>query len=164
MTRRIPSDAFEYYVSLGEDRSYQKVAQEFEFSKRAIQNCAHRENWARRLEKIERESRERVDRRLGETLDDIRERHLKTLRAMNGRALEALRTFPISSGMDAIRAAEAVIKLERLVCGEVTDRSAVCVEDVIKREFARWMDDGEGDDDDECDDEPEEESDGAGLQ
>ena len=162
MTRRIPPDAFEFYVSLGEDRSYQKVAEHYKFTKRAIQGCAHRENWARRLEKIERESRERTDKRLGETLDDIRERHLKTLRAMNGRALEALKTYPISSGMDAIRAAEAVIKLERLIVGDPTDRSAVSVEEVIKREFTRWMDDE--DQDDERDDEPEEDSDGAAVQ
>ena len=162
MTRRIPTDAFEFYISLGEDRSYQQVAENFKFTKRAIQNCAHRENWARRLEKIERESRERTDRRLGETLDDIRERHLKTLRAMNGRALEALKTYPISSGMDAIRAAEAVIKLERLIVGDPTDRSAVSIEEVIRSEFARWT--GDDDDGGECDDEPEEESDGAAIQ
>ena len=164
MTRRIPPDAFEYYVSLGEDRSYRGVAEHYKFTKRAIQNCAHRENWARRLDRIERESRARTDKRLGETLDDIRERHLKTLRAMNGRVLEALKTYPIASGMDAIRAAEAVIKLERLIVGDPTERSAVSVEEVVKREFARWMDDGEGDEDDERDNEPEEESDGAALQ
>ena len=158
MTRRIPPDAFEYYVSLGEDRSYKRVADHYKFTKRAIQNLAHREDWARRLEKIEHESRARTDKRLGETLDDIRERHLKTLRAMNGRALEALRTYPISSGMDAIRAAESVIKLERLIVGEPTDRSAVSVEEVIKREFTRWMDD------DERDSEPEEEPDGTAVQ
>lgn len=162
MIRRIPPDAFEYYISLGEDRSYQKVADHFEFTKRAIQNCAHRENWPRRLEQIERESRERTDKRLGETLDDIRERHLKTLRAMNARALEALKTYPISSGMDAIRAAEAAIKLERLIVGEPTDRNAVSVEEVIKREFSRWIDDE--DEDDERDEEPKEDSDGAALQ
>ncbi len=155
MIRRIPPDAFEYYVSLGEDRSYRAVAQHFGFTKRAIQNCAHREDWVRRLERIEQESRERTNKRLGESLDDIRQRHLKTLRAMNGRALEALKTDPINSCMDAIRAAEAVIKLERLIVGEPTDRSAVTIEDTIKREYERWMDN---------DDEPEEEADDAAAE
>ena len=154
MIRRIPPDAFEYYVSLGEDRSYRAVAEHYSFTKRAIQNCAHREDWVRRLEHIERESRERTDKRLGETLDDIRQRHLKTLRAMNGRALEALKTYPINSGMDAIRAAEAVIKLERLIVGEPTDRNAVTIEETIKREYERWMDNDD-------DDEPEEEAEAA---
>ena len=153
MIRRIPPDAFEYYVSLGEDRSYRAVAEHFKFTKRAILNCARREDWIRRLERIEQESRERTNKRLGESLDDIRQRHLKTLRAMNGRALEALKTYPINSCMDAIRAAEAVIKLERLIVGEPTDRSAVTIEDTIKREYERWMDND--------DDEPEEEADAA---
>ena len=36
MTRRIPDDAFEYYVSLGPDRSYQSVADHYEVTKRGV--------------------------------------------------------------------------------------------------------------------------------
>ena len=158
MNRKLPPDAFDFYASLGTDRSYQAVAKQFGASKRAAQNCADREEWTKRLEKIERESRERADKRIGETLDDIRERHMKTLRAMNGRAIEGLKSFPITSGMDAMRASEMVIKLERLIIGEPTERNAVSVEETIKREYERWLTDSN--DDDPADD-SEAEQDGA---
>ncbi len=151
--RRIPPDAFEYYVSLGEDRSYQSVADHYSFTKRAIQNLATRQDWPGRLERIDRESRGRIDKRLGETLDEIRARHLKTLRAMNARALEALKTYPLRTGWDGIRAAEAAVKLERLIIGEPTDRSAVSVENTIREEYERWM--AEESDDDAGDESPE---------
>jgi hypothetical protein len=41
--------------------------------------------------------------------------------------------------MDAVRALDLAIKQERLVIGEPTDRSAVSVEDVIRREYDRWI-------------------------
>jgi hypothetical protein len=40
--------------------------------------------------------------------------------------------------MEAIKAAELAIKLERLVVGEVADRTAV-VEEIVKREYEQWM-------------------------
>ena len=58
---------------------------------------------------------------------------------MNARALEALKTYPLRTGWDGIRAAEAAVKLERLIIGEPTDRSAVSVESVVRREYERWM-------------------------
>ncbi len=139
MTRKLPPDAFEFYVSLGLDRSYQVVAEHYGVSKRTVQNCADREEWTKRMVKIEHESRERADKRIGETLDDIRERHMKTLRAMNGRAIEGLKSFPITSAMDAMRTAEMVIKLERLVMGEASERKEVTIEEVTKRELRELL-------------------------
>ena len=55
---------------------------------------------------------------------------------MNMRAVEALRSYPLTNGMEAMRAAEMVIKLERLIHGEPTERNAVSVEELIKREYA----------------------------
>jgi hypothetical protein len=123
--RKIPEDAFEYYVALGPTRSHQAVAQRYGVSKRAVSKCAVREEWSQRLAQIEKSSRDRSDERIGSALDEMRERHLKTLRAMNVRALAALKEYPLESGMEAMRAAEMVIKLERLVTGEATDRTAL---------------------------------------
>lgn len=146
MSNRIPPDAFEHYVSLGPERTHAKIAEEYDVSVRAVSKCASRENWTERLEKIDRDSRERTDKRLGETLDDIRVRHLKTLRVMNARAVEALKQYPLSSAMEAMKAAEVVIKLERLIIGEPTERNAVSIEETIKREYERWLTDSGNDD------------------
>ena len=74
MSNKLPTEAFDFYVSLGPERTHAKVAEEYDVSVRAASKCASREDWSARLEKIESESRERTDKRLGETLDDIRVR------------------------------------------------------------------------------------------
>ena len=45
MSGRIPPDALEYYVSLGADRSYEKVADHYGVSKRAVTKLAVRQRW-----------------------------------------------------------------------------------------------------------------------
>ncbi len=150
MNRKIPPDAFEFYHSLGPGRSYQAVADEYGVTKRAVTDFAKRERWSQRLEAIEREARERSDKKIAETLEEIRGRHLKTLRAMNARALSALQQFPLNSGMEAMRAAEMVIKLERLIAGEPSERTEVGIEEITRLEVARFLEvAGDGDDDDE---------------
>lgn len=154
MTSRLPPDAFQFYVSLGDDRSYSAVARRYDVSKRAVSKRATREDWQARLERIERDARERADQKAVETLEAMSERHLKVIRFVQGRALEALRTLPLSTGMEAVRALDLAIKQERTIRGEPSDRTAVAVEDVIKREAERWLgpdednNDGEGSDDD----------------
>ena len=139
MTRKIPDDAFELYVGLGTERSYQSVADHYEVTKRAITKHAVKEGWSERLAKIEAEARERSDKRLVDTIDDIRSRHLKTLKAMHARAVTGLQQFPLNSGMEAMRAAEMVIKLERLIAGEPSERTAVSIEDVTRREIQNFL-------------------------
>jgi hypothetical protein len=135
---RIPADAFDYYVSLDAERSYQAVAEKYGVSKRAVTQCAKREGWAERLAAIEQEAREKMDKRLAESLEERRERHLTVIRAMLSRSVAALQKYPLNSAMDAVKTAEKAIKLERLVVGEVADRTAV-VEEIVKREYEQWM-------------------------
>ncbi len=148
MNGKIPPDAFEYYVALGPGRSYRTVADRYGVTKRAVTKHAAREGWTSRLEKIEQEAREKSDGKLVEVLGEMRDRHLKTVRAMNARALTALKQYPLSSGMEAMRAAELAIKLERLIVGEPSERTELTVEEVTKRELARWLvvDDSEAND------------------
>ena len=139
MTRKIPEDAFERYVGMGAQRSFKGLAQELGVTKRAVTKCAAREQWTERLEKIERDARARSDQKITETMEQMRERHLATLKAMHTRALVALKTYPLTSGMDAVRAAEMAIKLERLVAGEPSERSAVSIEELTKQEIRELL-------------------------
>ena len=52
--RKIPQDAFTYYVSLGASRSYQKVAEKYGVTKRAVVNLAKRERWQEQVVELER--------------------------------------------------------------------------------------------------------------
>jgi hypothetical protein len=56
-----------------------------------------------------------------------------------GRAIKGMQEFPLTSGMEAIRAAELAIKLERLIAGESSERTEVSVTEAIKRETQRWL-------------------------
>ena len=165
MSARIPIGAFEYYVGLGNDRSYELVASHFHVTKRAVTKAAARERWSERLEKIERDAQTRVDEKLTESLEQMRLRHSKMLRAMASRAVKALQEYPLTSGMEGLRAAEAVIKLERLVAGEVTERGATSVELLIKGEYEQIMQpvlvDANADEDDLDDEEGSDDEEGA---
>ena len=146
MNRKIPPEAFEHYYGMGPGRSYQAVADHYGVTKRAVTDFASREGWTERLDAIEQEARERSDKRIVESLDEMNERHLKLVRVVQAKALEALKSMPIHSAMEAARALDMTIKQERVIRGEPGDRSAVSVENVIRREYERWMTDGDGDD------------------
>ncbi|MEW5749014.1 MAG: hypothetical protein AB1793_09575 [Candidatus Thermoplasmatota archaeon] len=128
MGGRSCDDAFAFYMGLGPSRSYQLVADHFGISKRAVVKLAVRHGWAERLARMEGEARERTEARLAETESERREtqasqaveaqdRHLKSLRAVFGRALAALKQYPMTSAHEAVRAMTAAIKLERTVLG-----------------------------------------------
>ncbi len=137
--QKLPLEAFEYYVSLGAQRGYQAVADRYCVTKRAVVDHARSENWVERLESIEKEARQRSEQRLVETIEEQRTRHLKTLRALHGRAIEALRNHPIASCWEAARVIELVIKWERILAGEAKDGSSVAaaLEQEARRQVIR---------------------------
>ena len=139
MSGRIPPEAFQFYLGLGPDRSYQRVADQFGVSKRAVTKLAIRERWQERVEELERKAREGAEQKALESLEAMNLRHLKSLKVVQGKALEALRSMPLATAMEAVRALDMSIRQERLIRGEPSDRTAISVEEVIKREYERWM-------------------------
>ena len=132
---KIPAEAFDLYVAMGHERSYRAIGEKYGVSKRAVVKHAAREDWMPRLARIEDEARERSDERLTETLEQMRTRHLKTLRVLHSKAIQALKAHPLNSAMEAAKVAELVIKLERLVVGEVSTRAHLAVEETTRREI-----------------------------
>ena len=151
MIRKIPEDAFEYYVSLGPGRSHRDVAKYYGVTKRAITRVAVIEGWAERLQKIEDAARAEGERRMTDALTEMHERHARTLKAINARALEALKNNRLNSAMEAVRAAEILIKLERAIAGETSDRSAVVVEQTTRQEIEEMLDVADPEDGDDED-------------
>lgn len=139
MSARIPADAFDFYASLGMARSYQAVAEKYGVSKQAVTKHAVQHRWAERLTAIEQRARERSDQKLQETIEELNERHLKMLRIIETKALEALRVMPLDSAMDAVRALEISMRQTRLIRGEPTDHTTVDVVDLIRREHSDWL-------------------------
>ena len=145
MNKKLPPDAFTFYFTLGPGRGYQAVAEKFGVSKRAVTNLAAKENWQARLGELERKAREKADQSALETLEEMNARHLKVLRFIQSRAIQALQQMSLDSAMDAVRAFSLTLDKERTIRGEPTDRNAVDIEQVIRREYDRWMKPGEED-------------------
>jgi hypothetical protein len=57
------------------------------------------------------------------------------LRAMAGRAVKAIQEYPLTNGMEGIKAAEAVIKLERILAGEPSDHTQATIAELTKQEI-----------------------------
>jgi len=146
--RKIPPDAFSFYFGLGPGRSYQRVADEYQVSKRSVVNLALKEDWRGRLEEIEEKARSQASERALETLEEMNERHLKGLRLLQAKALEALRKFPIETALQAARSLESSMREERRIRGTPGESEGASVEDTIRREYERWMTSGVGSD--EC--------------
>jgi hypothetical protein len=136
MNRKIPSDAFTYYVSLGPGRSYQAVAEKYGVSKRGVALYAKRENWQERLAEQERKAREAADQKALETLEAMNDRHLKTAKFLQSKGIEALKGLAIDNATAAVRAVIAGLEKERLIRGEPTERTEN-LEAIVKREYAQ---------------------------
>ena len=139
MATKLPQDAFQFYLGLGPDRSYQAIADHFGVTKRTVTNRARRDEWQKRMAEIEAKARQGAERRMVETLEEMSSRHIKSLRIIQARALEALRHMPLESAMEAVRALDIGIRQERLIRGEPSERTAINVEEVVRREYSRWM-------------------------
>jgi len=147
--RKIPPEAFDHYVVLGPGRGYQAVAEKYGVTKRAVTKLAARENWQQRLAEIEAKSRADADKDHEQVMNATRERQLQSLRLAQRRAIERLRETPIETASDAARVLTLAIKQENVILGEPGDRTAITMEDTIRREYERWMVvGGQGDDQD----------------
>ena len=100
--RKIPEDALFFYVGLGPGRSYQQVADHYGVTKRAVVNLAVKERWQEQVEKLESEARETAQVKARTALEAAYERHMKALRLVFGKGIEALRNMTIDSPADAM--------------------------------------------------------------
>ena len=137
--KKIHDDAFAFWVLLGEDRTYAQVAAKYGVSQRAVVKAAARERWAERLAEVEKAAREQADKKLAEGRAEMLVRHRRMLQAMAARAIKAISEYPLTSGMEGMRAAETVIKLERLVAGEASERTEHTVASVTRQEIDRLV-------------------------
>jgi hypothetical protein len=135
VNRKVPSNAFEFYFSLGPSRSYKAVADRYGVTKQAITKVAARERWPERLAELEDQARQRSKEKAVETLDEMNERHLKILRAVQSKAIEGLRSMPVATARDILRALELVMRQERVIRGQPGERGELSLEEITRREL-----------------------------
>jgi len=135
---RIPAGAYEDYLALGTERSYQALADRYGVSKTAIVKRAKRDQWQNRLAELEHQAQQIAEQKAVDEMGAVRERHLKEARFLQARALQALKDLPPEKGIRAAAALGIAWRHELLILGEPTERQA-SVEETIKREYDRWM-------------------------
>ena len=137
--RKLPDDAFAFYVGLGVGRSYASVAQEYGVAKRTVCERARKERWQERAEAMELEARNAIEKRARESLEAMNERHLRAARLLQGKAIEAISSMALEKQADMIRALDLGWRQERLVRGEPSERTQISVEEIVRREYSRWL-------------------------
>ena len=139
MPTKLPFDSFDYYYGQGPGRSYQSVADHYGVTKRAVTKRAMKEGWQQRISEMETRVRENVNKKAEETLEEMTERHLKQLKAIQFRAIEALKAMPLNTAMEAVRSLNLCMKQERTLREDPADRGENSIEQIIKREYERWL-------------------------
>ena len=135
MTTKPSGDAFTFYFSLGPGRSYADVAREFGISRRTVLRRAKAEDWKGRIDRIEAEARVRIDKKVVESIEEMSERHLKILRAIQGKALATLQRMELTDAMDAVRALDLTVKAERILRGDGSDQEAERIKELHREEI-----------------------------
>ncbi len=98
---RIPAGAYEDYLALGTERSYQALADRYGVSKTAIFKRAQKEHWQERVAELVRQASERAEQKAVDKMEAVRERHLAEVRVLQAHALQALRDLPPEKGFRA---------------------------------------------------------------
>ena len=136
--KKLPDDAYAYYLALGPRRSHQAVADHFDVDKKTVTNRAVKESWRQRIDDHERAERERLERKAAESVEAMNDRHLKVISYIQAKGVEALKSMPLDSAIDAVRAITIAIDKERVIRGEPAQRSTIDIERRIREEHERW--------------------------
>ena len=139
MNRKLPNDAFGLYLAMGPERSYSALAKQLGVNKRTVTTRATAEKWQDRVAEIERQAREKVDQKAVESIEQMNTRHLRSLQAVHARALEALKTMKLENAMDAVRALQVVIKEERALRGDGSERTETVIAETTREELGRLL-------------------------
>jgi len=137
--RKIPPEAFAFYLGLGVGRSYQAVAERYSASKRAVAMRAEKEHWQAKLAEEETRARVAAEKKAADSIETVNEQHLKVLRYIQGKSIEALKTMPIQNAMDAVKAYSLSLDKERLIRGGTGDQTIAVVVQTSRDEIQGVM-------------------------
>ena len=137
--KKLPDDAFGFYLALGAGRSHQLVARHYGVDKKTVTNRAIKERWKERVAEHERKIREESEKKAHESLSAMDERQLKVSSYIQAKAIETLKAMPLDSAMDAVKAYKLGVEMERMIRGRTNQESAEDIEKKIRGEHERWL-------------------------
>lgn len=109
-------EAFEYYYSLGEKRSYPQVASKFAVSVTSVKKWAKAFNWQERVEQRDIENARKLEKKTNEAVVETKANYRKIVKAAIARWVENFRERSIEPG--SVQDLERLIKLDLLLMGE----------------------------------------------
>jgi uncharacterized DUF497 family protein len=138
---KLEGEAFDYYVSLGINRSQKAVAKHYGVSLRTVARRAVKENWSTRAAVIDAKAQIIGDEKRAETIGEMNSRHITVLRAIQSRALRAVQDYPLKSGLHGMRMAELTIRLERLIRADPNAEDMVEHAEEVARHVREYLGD-----------------------
>jgi hypothetical protein len=139
LKKKIPPDAFAFYLGLGPGRSYQSVADRYTVTKRAVAFRAEKEKWQDRIREEDQKLREKAEKQAAESNKTVRQGQLKVLRYIQGKAIEALKEMKIDSAVDAAKVYTMALDKERQLLGDTDGESPSMVEQITRDEVRNLL-------------------------
>lgn len=135
--------AFAIYRDMGMARSYTAVAQELQKSGTLIRRWAGRWSWEQRVDAYDAHIDEQARKKHEAERVAMSERQYRLARAMSTRVAESMQSMidkkEVLTHSDIPRWLDTAVRIERLVMGEVTERTEV-VEGDAKQRLAAALD------------------------
>lgn len=118
--KMIHIEAFEYYFSLGGERSYSLVAKKFNKNYRTISQWANRFNWKERIVIRDAEVSKRLSEKTTNAVIDEKANYRKVIKLAMAKLIKELQEEDFKS--KGIADLEKLVKLDMLLLGETTEK------------------------------------------
>ena len=125
-------EAFEYYYSLGDNRSYPQVASQFTVSLTSIKKWAKSFKWQQRVQERDIENKKKLEERTDTTIVDAKSKYLVVIQATLYQYMKALKSGNIR--VKSVKDLETLIKLELLLREGETPTNDKVVNIVIEKD------------------------------
>lgn len=135
---RLSENAFDYYLGLGNARSYQAVANHFGVCKQTVTNHAKKQRWQQRIAEATQAARNEAEAAFKRDEVDRKRHHLKVSRELIAKAADVLRVLPMTA-MESVQTIDMAMRCERLLLGEPTDRTENTLEEILREDVRQWM-------------------------
>lgn len=128
-------EAFEYYYSLGEKRSYVSVASQFGVSERTVVRWANAFNWQERVIQRDIENSKELEKKTNTSVVNEKANYRKIIKFAIVKFAEKLKAGKIEA--NNIQDLERLVKLDLLLMGEATERGDFNVTDAREKLIGR---------------------------
>ena len=141
-TRKLPpgNAAFEYWLSLGENRTLRAVAQHYDVAPAAVTRLAHRQQWGLLLQQqVEPQVQAKAMEAIVTTLAEFRVKQVQVGAELVRRGLAALERLEIRETAQALAAVKLGAELQSKAFDAPAKKVEISVEHTLRERFERFI-------------------------